>query len=149
MLKKTILPYIAENIPIIFHQHESKHKHSTHTVLHSICLQITKGFNNPRPPQRTVAVALDISKIFNTVNIQTLVHKLTLTNIPNIIIFFTANYVKGRQACTQCNGTLLKLKRINTGVPQGEVQFPTLFNTYTSDIPLPQKTNKSQHMLMT
>ena len=47
-LAKTLLPYIIENIPIIFHQHGSKHKHSTHTALHNICHQITKGLNNPR-----------------------------------------------------------------------------------------------------
>ena len=101
-----------------------------HTALHNICHQITKGFNNPRPPQFTVAVAL--CKVFVTVNI----HKHTLTNIPNIIIKFIANYTKGQQACTQYNGTLSKLKRINSGVPQGGVLSPTLCNVYTSDIPL-------------
>ena len=125
---------MTENIPAISHQHGFKHKHSTHTALHNICHQIT-SFNNPRPPQRTVAVTLDMSKAFDTVNI----HKLTLANIPNIIIKFKANYIKGRQACTQYNGTLSKLKRINTRVPQGGVLFPTLFNIYTSDIPLPPK----------
>ena len=76
-----------------------------------------------------------MSKAFDTVNI----HKLTLANISNIIIKLKANYIKGRQACTQYNGTLSKLKRINTGVPQGGVLSPILFNIYTSDIPLPLK----------
>ena len=76
-----------------------------------------------------------MSKAFDTVNI----HKLTVTNILDIIIKFIANYIKGQQACTQYNGTLSKLKQINTGVPQGGVLSPTLFNIYTSDIPLPPK----------
>ena len=109
-LAKTLLPYITENIPVISHQHGFKHKHSTHTALHNIYHQITKGFNNLRPPQCTVAVALDKSKVSDTVNIHKLTHKLTLTNIPNIIIKFIANYIKGQQACTQYNGTLLKRK---------------------------------------
>ena len=37
----------GQTIPIILHQHGLKHKHSTHTALHNICHQITKGFNNP------------------------------------------------------------------------------------------------------
>ena len=90
-----------ENILVIFRQHRIKHKHSTHTALHNICYQITRGFNNPRPPQRTVAVALDMSKAFDTVNVHKVIHQLTLTNIPNIIIKFIANCIKGRQACTQ------------------------------------------------
>ena len=43
---------------------DSNLKHSTHTALHNICHQITKGFNYPRSLQRTVAavVVLDMSK---------------------------------------------------------------------------------------
>ena len=41
--------------------------HSTYTALHNICHQITKCFNNPRL-DHTVAVALDMSKAFNSVN---------------------------------------------------------------------------------
>ena len=89
-----LLPYITENIPIISHQHGFKHKNSTHTALRNICCQMTKGFNNPSPSQCTVAVALDMSKAFDTVNIHKLIHKLTLTNISNIIKFI-ANYIKG------------------------------------------------------
>ena len=110
--EKTLLPYIKENIPAVPHQHGFKHKHSTHNALHNIYHQITKGFNNPRSPQCTVTVALKINKVFDTVNI----HKLILTNIPNIIIKFIAT-TKGRQACIQYNGTISKLKRINTGIP--------------------------------
>ena len=74
-LEKTILLYITENTPTISHQHRFKHKHSTHTALHNICHQITKHFNNPRPPQCIVAVASDMSKAFDTVNIQTHTNK--------------------------------------------------------------------------
>ena len=72
-----------------------------HINLHSTASQIKKRFNNPSPIQRTVAVVLDMSKAFDTVNIRKLIHTLTLTNLPNIIIIiinFIANYIKGRQA---------------------------------------------------
>ena len=44
-----------------------KYKHSTYTALHNIFHQITKGFNSPRQ-HHTVAVALNMSKTFDTVN---------------------------------------------------------------------------------
>ena len=47
--------------------------------------------------------------------------------------------MKGRQAFTQYNGTLSKLKPMNTGVPKGGVLSPTLFSIYTSDIPFAPK----------
>ena len=66
---------------IISHHQGFKHKLLTQTALHNISYQITRGFNNPRPSQCNVAVALDISKAFDTVNKHKLIHKLTLTNI--------------------------------------------------------------------
>ena len=86
-----------------------------------------------------------MSKTFDTVNI----HKLTLTNIPNIIIKFIANYTKGQQACTQYNSTLSKLKRINTKYHKVEfcLQHYSTFTPLTFH--LLQKTYKSQHMLIT
>ena len=143
-LQKTLLLYITESISIISHQHGFKHKHSTQAALHNICHQITKTFNNSRPSQRTVAVALNISKVFDTLNI----HKLTITNIPNIIIKFVANYIKGDKHALNTMAHS-KLKRINTGVTP--VEF--CLQHYSTFTPLifhyPQKTYKSQHMLMT
>ena len=77
--------------------HNRKHSGyflSIHTALHNICHQITKGFNNPRPPQHIVAVLPDMRKAFDSVNIHKLIHKLTLINIPNFIIKFIANHIK-------------------------------------------------------
>ena len=52
------------------------------------------------PPARTITVALDLSKDFDTINIHTLIRKLLQTNISDTIIKFIANHIKGRQAYT-------------------------------------------------
>ena len=138
---------MTKNTLIISHHHGFKHKHSTH----NICHQITRGFSHPRPPQCTVAVALDMSKALDTVNIHQLIHKLTLTNILNIIIKFIANHIKGQQL--ELNTMLSNLKQIKSGIPQSGVLSPTLFNIYTSDISLPPKnvqiTTYADDILMT
>ena len=90
--------------------------------------------------------ASDMSKEFDTVNINKLIHKVLLTNIPNIIIKFIANYIKRQQVCTQYNDTLSKLKQINTRVPQGGVLSPILFIIYTTDIPIPPKRHKNHNI---
>ena len=41
-----------------------------------------------------------MSKAFDTINIHTLIRKLLQTNIPDTIIKFIANYIKGRKAHT-------------------------------------------------
>ena len=52
------------------------------------------------PHARTITVALDMSKAFDTINIHTLIRKLLQTNIRGIIIKFITSYIKGRKAYT-------------------------------------------------
>ena len=70
------------------------------TALHTLNNTVAKGFNQMAPPARTITVALDMSKAFDTISIHTLIRKLLQTNIPGTIIKFIANYIKGRKAYT-------------------------------------------------
>ena len=137
ILEKVILPYITQNIPNITTQHGFKTKHSTNTELHNINNTIATGFNQPIAPTRTIAVAQDMSKAFDTVNIHTLIEKLTQTNILHTILRYIANYIKGRMEYTTFRNHTSTKRQFKSGVPQGGVLSPILFNIYTSDIPLP------------
>ena len=55
----------------------------------------TTGFNQNKQLKRTITVALNMSKAFDTVNIHTLTHKLHQTNILHAILKFIVNYIKG------------------------------------------------------
>ena len=136
-LEKSLLPYITANIPNTSMQHGYKTQHSTVTALHTLNNTVAKGFNQMAPPARTITVALDMSKAFDTINIHTLLRKLLQTNIPGTIIKLIVNYIKGRKAYTTYRNHTSKQCQFKTGVRQGGVLSPTLFNIYTSDLPPP------------
>ena len=119
-------------------QHGYKTQHYTVTALHIVNNTVAKGFNLMAPHVRTITVALDMSKAFDTINIHTLIRKLLQTNIPDTVIKFIANYIKGRKAYTTYIKHTPSQRQFKTDVPQGGVLSPTLFSIYTADIPPPR-----------
>ena len=100
---------------------------SQHYTVHTLNNTVTKGFNQMAPPARTITVALDMSKAFDTVNIHTLIGKLLQASTPGTILKLVGKYINHKSIQRQ----------VKTGVPQGGVLSPTLFNIHTADIPTP------------
>ena len=82
-------------------------------------------------------VALDLSKAFDTVNINLLKEKIFNSEIPKHFIKYLFNYIDGRSGYTIYNNKQSRKRIIKTGVPQGGILSPFLFNLYVSDIPKP------------
>ena len=80
-------------------------KHFTNTALHNINNTVATGFNQPIPPTRTIAVALDMSKEFDTVNIHTLTDKLSHTRTYHIPYSDTSQTTSRDAWHTQHSGT--------------------------------------------
>ena len=78
-----------------------------------------------------------MSKAFDTVNLHKLINKIRNQHIQPTITKFIANYLKGRKGFTHYQNHNSKQQIFKTGVPQGGVLSPALFNVYTSDIPQP------------
>ena len=135
---KSLLPYITANIPNTPTHHGYKTQHSTVTALHTVNNTVAKGFDQMAPPARTITVALDMSKAFDAINIHTLIRKLLKANITGTIIKFITNYIKGHRAYTTYRKHTSSQRQVKTGVPQGGVLSPTLFNIYTADVPPPR-----------
>ena len=101
-------------------------------------------------PARTIIVALDMSKAFDTIDIHTLIRKLLQTNIPGTIIKFIANYIKGHKAYTTYRNHTSKQHQFKTGVPQDDPHYLTFTpQTYHHPVcrfrPWPTQTTSQSH----
>ena len=84
VLEATILPFLKDHIPLHEHQHGVRPGHNTTTALCEISTFITEGLNSTRPVQRSILVALDLSKAFDMVD-HAILKDIYDTTLPNTI----------------------------------------------------------------
>ncbi len=132
-----LLPTFTHHLSLAEHQHGFRKVHSTTTALSVINAQIVHGLNQKPPCERTILVALDLLKAFDTVNHTTLLDDIEQSTLPPGLKRWTMNYLSCRHSAVLFRGQNSKLRRIKQGVPEGGVLFPLLFNFYISKLPQP------------
>ena len=84
-------------------------------------------------------VALNLRAAFDTVSIDKLLCKVNELEIDPIVKRWLKSYLHGIQAIVECRNSQSKARKVTTGVPQGGVLSPCLFETYMATAPLPPK----------
>ena len=80
-------------------------------------------------------VALDFSKVFDTVRHSTLMAKFSNLHIPDCIYNnWITNFLLNRDLCTKFNGNLSAKARINASIVQGTTTGPGSYNVNASDL---------------
>ena len=98
--------------------------------------RIKSGFNSKR---NTYAVFLDISKAYDVVWIPGLLAKLSKMGVSGSTLRWLKDFLTGRSFKVRVGDQLSQAKRIVTGVPQGAILSPLLFNVMLSDFPMPSR----------
>jgi hypothetical protein len=83
----------------------------------------------------TDVIYFDFSKAFDRVDHTTLVNLLAGYGLPQYLINWTEDFLRGRTFQVRVNGTLSERLVAQSGVPQGSVLGPLLFNLYINKIP--------------
>ena len=125
-----LLDYFESNSLLCPSQYGFRQRHSTeHAILEfvdRIISDMDQGFN-------PIAIFLDLSKAFDTLDHQILIQKLKYYGIKNKTLNWLTSYLTNRKQYVQFNNTQSTLCQISTGVPQGSILGPLLFIIYIND----------------
>ena len=124
--------YLKENKLLYISQYGFRGDHSTELASLELIDRVHADLDNKKCP---VAVFMDLSKAFDTLDHDILLHKLDRYGIKDRELSWFRSYLIGRKQFVDIDGTHSGLLDIKTGVPQGSILGPLLFLIYMNDIP--------------
>ena len=124
-------------------QHGFSHGRSTVTALLPLATKVAVGFNQPKPPSRTVVAAVDLTKAFDCVDHTLLLRDLASTSLPPNLLRWLSTFLRGHTCRVTYQGYKLAPRNSHAGVPKGGVLSLDLFNFFVRDQPTSAETHEA------
>jgi hypothetical protein len=131
VINNRLMKYLEENKILSMNQHAYRKNHSCITSLISMLDNIYTNLDNNKI---VIAIFLDLSQAFPSINHNILLNKLKMINLTSGDIKLLENYLKNTEHVTKINNSLSDYKTFKNGVWQGSCLASTLFNIYINDI---------------
>ena len=112
-------------------QYGFQKNHSTELAVLELVDRITQEMDSGTIP---INIYLDLSKAFDTLDHDILLHKLSYYGITGVAIDLFTSYLTNRKQYVEFNNKRSVYADITVGVPQGSILGPLLFIIYINDI---------------
>ena len=143
----TMLPLLSKVFEKVIHFQMTKYLRETNAFSHNLC-GFRKGYSVETAlhkirdrlilakNERSIAylVLLDFSKAFDLVDHLILIKKMKHLGFSRSTLTWTLSYLRERYIITKFNNVASHPAIISTGVPQGSILGPVLYNIYSYDL---------------
>jgi hypothetical protein len=126
-----LLEYLENNNLLDENQYGFRKNRSTIDAITNLIGHITSNHENKKI---SLALFIDMSKAFDTIDHNILIYKLQKYGITGTALNLIKNYLTNRQQRVKINETISDTQKITHGVPQGSILGPLLFNLYVNDL---------------